>query len=62
MFSEGRDVNDQERARRPSTSTTDKNIDEVKKIRLAKLSHSTELGALFSVLACAAASIGMNEF
>ncbi|KAG5338020.1 SETMR methyltransferase, partial [Acromyrmex heyeri] len=36
MFSEGReDVNDEERARRPSTSTTDENIDEVKKIVLA---------------------------
>ncbi|KAG5344480.1 MOS1T transposase, partial [Acromyrmex charruanus] len=33
MFSEGReDVNDEERAGRPSTSTTDENIDEVKKI------------------------------
>ena len=33
MFSEGReDVNDEERAGRPSTSTTDKNIDEVKKM------------------------------
>ena len=31
MFSEGRDVNDEERTERPSTSTTDKNIDEVKK-------------------------------
>ncbi|VEN45832.1 unnamed protein product [Callosobruchus maculatus] len=36
MFSEGReDVNDEERARRPSTSTTDENIDKVKKIVLA---------------------------
>ncbi|KYN31622.1 hypothetical protein ALC56_14120 [Trachymyrmex septentrionalis] len=36
MFSEGReDVNDEERAGRPSTSTTDDNIDEVKKIILA---------------------------
>ncbi|KAG5323528.1 MOS1T transposase, partial [Acromyrmex heyeri] len=36
MFSEGReDVNDEERAGRPSTSTTDENIDEVKKIVLA---------------------------
>ncbi|EGI67635.1 FLJ37770-like protein [Acromyrmex echinatior] len=35
MFSEGReDVNDEERAKRPSTSTTDENIDEVKKIVL----------------------------
>ena len=35
MFSEGRvDVNDDERAGRPSTSTTDENIDEVKKIVL----------------------------
>ena len=35
MFSEGReDVNDEERAGRPSTSTTDENIDEVKKIVL----------------------------
>ena len=35
MFSEGReDVNDKERAGRPSTSTTDENIDEVKKIVL----------------------------
>ena len=35
MFSEGReDVNDEERAERPSTSTTE-NIDEVKKIVLA---------------------------
>ena len=33
MFSEGReDVNDEERAGRPSTSTTDENIDEVKTI------------------------------
>ena len=33
MFSEGReDVNDEERARHPSTLTTDKNIDEVRKI------------------------------
>ena len=33
MFSEGReDVNDEERAGRPSTSTTDENIDEVKNI------------------------------
>ena len=33
MFSEGReDVNNEERAGRPSTSTTDENIDEVKKI------------------------------
>ncbi|KAG5344749.1 MOS1T transposase, partial [Acromyrmex heyeri] len=36
MFSEGREnVNDEERAGRPSTSTTDENIDEVKKIVLA---------------------------
>ncbi|KAG5320973.1 SETMR methyltransferase, partial [Acromyrmex heyeri] len=36
MFSEDReDVNDEERAGRPSTSTTDENIDEVKKIVLA---------------------------
>ena len=36
MFSEGReDVNDEERAGRPITSTTDENIDEVKKIVLA---------------------------
>ncbi|KAG5335551.1 SETMR methyltransferase, partial [Acromyrmex charruanus] len=36
MFSEGReDVNDEERAGRPSTLTTDENIDEVKKIVLA---------------------------
>ena len=36
MFSEGReDMNDEERAGRPSTSTTDENIDEVKKIVLA---------------------------
>ncbi|XP_018377435.1 PREDICTED: putative uncharacterized protein FLJ37770 [Trachymyrmex cornetzi] len=36
MFSEGReDVNDEECAGRPSTSTTDENIDEVKKIVLA---------------------------
>ncbi|VEN50524.1 unnamed protein product [Callosobruchus maculatus] len=36
MFSEGReDVNDEERAGRPSTSTTDENIDKVKKIVLA---------------------------
>ncbi|KAG5342061.1 GVQW3 protein, partial [Acromyrmex charruanus] len=36
MFSEGReDVNDEERAGSPSTSTTDENIDEVKKIVLA---------------------------
>ncbi|KAG5329351.1 GVQW3 protein, partial [Acromyrmex charruanus] len=36
MFSEGReDVNDEEHAGRPSTSTTDENIDEVKKIALA---------------------------
>ena len=35
MFSEGReDVNDEERAGRPSRSTTDENIDEVKKIVL----------------------------
>ena len=35
MFSEGReDVNDEERAGRPSTSTTDENIDELKKIVL----------------------------
>ena len=35
MFSEGpEDVNDKERVERPSTSTTDKNIDEVKKIVL----------------------------
>ncbi|XP_014217021.1 putative uncharacterized protein FLJ37770 [Copidosoma floridanum] len=35
MFSEGReDVNDEERAGRPSTSTTNENIDEVKKIVL----------------------------
>ena len=35
MFSEGReDVNDEERAGRPSTSATDENIDEVKKIVL----------------------------
>ena len=35
MFSEGReDVNDEERAGRPSTSTTDENIDEVQKIVL----------------------------
>ena len=35
MFSEGReDVNDEESAGRPSTSTTDANIDEVKKIVL----------------------------
>ena len=33
MFSKGwEDVNDEERAERPSTSTTDENIDEVKKI------------------------------
>ena len=31
VFSEDRDVNDDERAERPSTSITDKNIDEVKK-------------------------------
>ncbi|KYN36545.1 hypothetical protein ALC56_09090 [Trachymyrmex septentrionalis] len=36
MFSKDReDVNDEERAGRPSTSTTDENIDEVKKIVLA---------------------------
>ncbi|XP_011049530.1 PREDICTED: putative uncharacterized protein FLJ37770 [Acromyrmex echinatior] len=36
MFSEGReDVNDEERAGRPSTSTTDENIDEVNKKVLA---------------------------
>ena len=36
MFSEGReDVNDEERAGRLSTSATDENIDEVKKIVLA---------------------------
>lgn len=36
MFSEGReDVNDEERAGRPSTSTTNENIDKVKKIVLA---------------------------
>ena len=35
MFSEGReDVNDEERAGRPRTSTTDENIDEVKKMVL----------------------------
>ena len=35
MFSEGQeDVNDEERAGRPSTSTTDENIDKVKKIVL----------------------------
>ena len=35
MFADGReDVNDEERAGRPSTSTTDENIDEVKKIVL----------------------------
>ena len=35
MFSEGREaVNDEERAGWPSTSTTDENIDEVKKIVL----------------------------
>ena len=35
MFSKDReDVNDKERAGRPSTSTTDENIDEVKKIVL----------------------------
>ena len=36
MFSEGReDVNDEERSGRPSTSTTDENINKVKKIILA---------------------------
>ncbi|UYV73491.1 hypothetical protein LAZ67_10003698 [Cordylochernes scorpioides] len=36
MFSEGReDVNDEERAGRPSTSTTDEKINEVEKIILA---------------------------
>ena len=36
MFSEGReDVNDKDHAGRPSTSTTDENIGEVKKIVLA---------------------------
>ncbi|UYV69131.1 hypothetical protein LAZ67_6002522 [Cordylochernes scorpioides] len=36
MFSEGReDVNDEERARRPSTSTTDEKINEVEKMILA---------------------------
>ena len=36
MFSEGREnVNDEERAGRPSTSTTDEKIDEVKKMILA---------------------------
>jgi ribosomal protein S25 len=36
MFSEGReDVNDEERAGRPSTSTTDEKIDQVKKMVLA---------------------------
>ena len=35
MVSEGReDVNDEEHVGRPSTSTTDENIDEVKKIVL----------------------------
>ena len=35
MFSEGReDVNDEERAGRPSISTSDENIDEVKKLVL----------------------------
>ena len=35
MFSEGReDMNDEDRAGRPSTSTTDENIDEVKTIVL----------------------------
>ena len=38
MFSEGReDVKDEERAGRPSTSTTDENIDEVKKIVFSNL-------------------------
>lgn len=36
MFSEGReDVNDEERAGRPSTSTTDEKINEVEKMVLA---------------------------
>ncbi|UYV61322.1 hypothetical protein LAZ67_1004344 [Cordylochernes scorpioides] len=35
MFSEGRDVNDEERAGRPSTSTTDEKINEVEKMILA---------------------------
>ena len=38
MFAEGReDVNDEESAGRPSTSTTDENIDEVKKIVLVRV-------------------------
>ena len=40
MFSEGQgDVNDEERAGRPSTLTTDENIDEVKKIVLVNASR-----------------------
>ncbi|KAG5347613.1 MOS1T transposase, partial [Acromyrmex charruanus] len=50
MFSEGReDVNDEERAGRSSTSTTDENIDEVKKIEspLEKLLHETGRREIF---------------
>ncbi|UYV69921.1 hypothetical protein LAZ67_7001208 [Cordylochernes scorpioides] len=41
MFSEGReDVNDEERAGRPSTSTTDEKINEVEKMILANQGHN----------------------
>ncbi|KAG5313765.1 MOS1T transposase, partial [Pseudoatta argentina] len=48
MFSEGReDVNDEESAGRPSTSTTDENIDEVKKIVLANRRITTGRREIF---------------
>ena len=56
MFSEGReDVKDKERAGRQSTSTTDENIDVVKKIVLANWSNYfflliTDLDAVFNGL------------
>ena len=43
MFAEGReDLNDEERTGRPSTSTTDENIDKVKKIVLVNRSQPLE--------------------
>ncbi|XP_011859020.1 PREDICTED: putative uncharacterized protein FLJ37770 [Vollenhovia emeryi] len=50
MFSEGReDVNDEERAGRPSTSITDENIDEVKKIGEVAEDLNISIGSCHSI-------------
>ena len=61
MFSEDReDVNDQERAGRPSTSTTDENIDEMKKIVLVNRRITVKEVVNISMGSCH--SIFTNDF